>query len=63
MISAAEFEPAAPEQDLLEQVNTIFSPTGLLSRSKNFEFRPQQQQMAIAVARALENALSVWSRS
>jgi ATP-dependent DNA helicase DinG len=55
MISAAEFEPAAPEQDLLEQVNTIFSPTGLLSRSKNFEFRPQQQQMAIAVARALEN--------
>src|SRR5262249_44790024 len=27
----------------------------LLSRAKNFEFRPQQQEMAVAVARALEN--------
>src|SRR5207245_8754085 len=32
----------------------IFSPNGLLSRATNFEFRPQQQQMAVAVARALE---------
>src|SRR2546426_12110194 len=32
----------------------MFSPKGILSRSPNFEFRPQQQQMAVAVARALE---------
>ena len=41
--------------DLLKQVEEIFSPTGILSRSPNFEFRPQQQQMAIAVARALQS--------
>ena len=33
----------------------IFSPKGILSRAKNFEYRPQQQQMAVAVAEALEN--------
>ncbi len=27
----------------------------MLSRAKNFEFRPQQQEMAVAVARALQN--------
>jgi ATP-dependent DNA helicase DinG len=40
--------------DLVERVATIFSETGLLSKSRNFEFRPQQQEMAMAVARALE---------
>jgi ATP-dependent DNA helicase DinG len=39
---------------LLAQVEDIFSPNGLLSRANNFEYRPQQQQMAVAVARALE---------
>src|SRR5260370_12562020 len=39
---------------LVEQVEEIFSPKGILSRSKNFEFRPQQQQMAVAVAQTLE---------
>jgi ATP-dependent DNA helicase DinG len=55
MIRAVDFEPAGARGDLVEQVEAIFSPTGILSRSKNFEFRPQQQQMAVAVARALEN--------
>jgi ATP-dependent DNA helicase DinG len=41
--------------DLVSQVEEIFSPTGILSRAKNFEFRPQQQEMAVAVARALQN--------
>ncbi|HEU5397335.1 MAG TPA: helicase C-terminal domain-containing protein [Verrucomicrobiae bacterium] len=41
--------------DLVSQVEEIFSPTGILSKAKNFEFRPQQQQMAVAVARALQN--------
>jgi ATP-dependent DNA helicase DinG len=34
-------------------VEEIFSPTGLLAQSKGFEYRPQQQQMAGAVAGAL----------
>ena len=32
-----------------------FPPAGLLSKSRNFEYRPQQQHMAVAVARALED--------
>ena len=40
--------------DFVERIRTIFSETGLLSKAKNFEFRPQQQEMAAAVARALE---------
>ncbi len=42
------------ETEFVERVRTIFSETGLLSTSKNFEFRPQQQEMAVAVARALQ---------
>src|SRR5207253_5279433 len=53
MISAVENLPTGT--DLISQVEEIFSPTGILSRAKNFEFRPQQQQMAVAVARAIEN--------
>ena len=54
MISVIDSEPAGG-LDLVKQVEEIFSPNGILSKSRNFEFRPQQQQMAIAVARALEN--------
>src|SRR2546430_13896145 len=54
-MSVVEPHPAGGV-DLLKQVEEIFSPKGILSRSPNFEFRPQQQQMAVAVARALENA-------
>ena len=54
MIGIIESQPAGAGGDLVEQVEHIFSPTGILSRSSNFEFRPQQQQMAVAVARALE---------
>src|SRR6201985_1283563 len=53
MIAVIENQP--PGVDLVSQVEQIFSPNGILSRAKNFEFRPQQQQMAVAVARALEN--------
>src|SRR5262245_32837692 len=55
MISAVEPQASGSSPDLVQQVANIFSPDGLLSRSKNFEFRPQQQQMAVAVARALQN--------
>jgi ATP-dependent DNA helicase DinG len=40
--------------DFVERVRSIFGADGLLSKAKNFEFRPQQQEMAVAVARALE---------
>ncbi|MCX8109203.1 MAG: DEAD/DEAH box helicase, partial [Verrucomicrobiae bacterium] len=53
MISVTETTPAQISEDLVAQVEAIFSPTGLLSKARNFEYRPQQQQMAVAVARAL----------
>ena len=40
--------------DLVERTESIFAPDGLLAKAKNFERRPQQQQMAVAMARALE---------
>ena len=55
VIAAIEHQPAGSGTDLVQQVADIFSPSGLLSRASNFEFRPEQQQMAMAVARALVN--------
>ena len=55
MISTIEAQPAASGQNLVQQVAEICSAKGILSRSKNFEFRPQQQAMAVAVATALES--------
>jgi ATP-dependent DNA helicase DinG len=40
--------------EFVERVRAIFSQDGLLSKARNFEFRPQQQEMAAAVARVLE---------
>src|SRR5208282_4142027 len=54
MISLVDVQPAGRPASLLAQVEEIFSPAGRLSKSPNFEYRPQQQQMAVAVARALE---------
>src|SRR5881296_183618 len=51
MIRPSVAEPSAP--DFVAQVEQIFSPTGVFSKSRNFEYRPQQQAMAVAVARAL----------
>ena len=55
MISVIEPQPAGAATNLVTQVEEIFSPSGVLSRAKNFEVRPQQQEMAVAVARALQN--------
>jgi hypothetical protein len=55
MISTVESQPSGSIHDLVQQVAEIFSSKGILSRSKNFEFRPQQQEMAVAVAQALAN--------
>ncbi len=54
MISLVEPEAAGAPPGLVSQIEEIFSASGILSRSRNFEYRPQQQQMAVAVARALE---------
>jgi hypothetical protein len=40
--------------EFVERIRAIFSEKGHLSKAKNFEFRPPQQEMAMAVARALE---------
>jgi ATP-dependent DNA helicase DinG len=40
--------------DFVERVRAIFAEDGLLAKARNFEYRPQQQAMAAAVARALE---------
>ncbi|MEY2495430.1 MAG: ATP-dependent helicase DinG [Verrucomicrobiota bacterium] len=42
------------ESEFIDQVRSLFSETGLLAKAKNFEYRPEQQEMAVAVARALE---------
>src|SRR5207237_626324 len=43
------------DSDFIEEVRSLFSKTGALSRAKNFEYRPEQQEMAVAVARTLED--------
>ncbi len=53
MISTLE-SLSAGSTGLVAQVEELFSPRGLLSKAKNFEYRPQQQAMAVAVAQALE---------
>src|SRR5437899_8329646 len=40
--------------EVVERVHAFFSENGPLSKARNFEFRPQQQEMAAAVAKALE---------
>src|SRR5439155_1182737 len=40
--------------EFVERVHAFFSANGPLSKAKNFEFRPQQQEMAARVAQALE---------
>jgi ATP-dependent DNA helicase DinG len=42
------------DSDFVERIRAIFAPDGLLARARNFEYRPQQQEMAAAVARTLE---------
>ena len=54
MISIIEQQPGGARADLTAQVEEIFSPSGILSKAKNFEYRPEQQEMARVVANALE---------
>ncbi len=50
MISLSE---GASQPLLVDEMQLAFSPTGVLSASQHFEYRPQQQDLACAVARAL----------
>ncbi len=50
MISLSEHSGAS---SFAEKVRQIFSETGLLAKARNFEYRPEQQEMAVAVAEAL----------
>ncbi|MHA3773606.1 ATP-dependent DNA helicase [Verrucomicrobiota bacterium sgz303538] len=50
MISLSEHTPG---NSFVEQVREMFSPTGLLAKAKNFEYRQEQQEMAVSVAQAL----------
>ena len=40
--------------EFVERVRAFFSENGPLSKAKNFEYRPQQQEMATQIAQALE---------
>ena len=40
--------------DFTNNINNIFSDTGLLAETENFEYRSQQQEMAEAIAESLE---------
>ena len=42
-----------------EAVKHAFSKKGVLAKSRDFEYRPQQQELAVAVAEALLNATSL----
>ena len=42
------------DSDFVERVRAIFAPDGLLAKARNFEYRPQQQEMAAAIAQTLE---------
>ena len=44
-----------PEESLPSRAREMFAAGGLLGRARNFEFRPEQQQLAVAVARALDD--------
>ncbi len=41
------------QDEFVERVRQMFSPDGLLAKARNFEYRKEQQEMAVAVARSL----------
>ena len=51
--------PLPEGANLSDRMERFFAPGGELSASKDFEFRPQQQKMAMLIARALEQARPV----
>ena len=56
MIAITEGQPMP---GFAELVRDAFSTKGVLAKSRDFEFRPQQQELAVAVAEALIKAESL----
>ena len=56
MINIVEESQGSTGPSLAERMRLAFSETGALSASADFEYRPQQQQMAELVGRALETS-------
>src|SRR5204863_1084977 len=59
MIHLASDADPTPHSPLVERMDVAFSPEGVLAKSPDFEFRPQQQRMAKIVGKALEKARPV----
>ncbi|HEY5705895.1 MAG TPA: helicase C-terminal domain-containing protein [Terrimicrobiaceae bacterium] len=55
MISLREDSGEATCGPFEREIEKIFSPHGLLSTASNYEYRPEQQQMACQVARTLQS--------
>ncbi len=53
MIFATEGQPIP---GFCDSVREAFSPKGILAKSRDFEYRPQQQELAVAVAEAFLNS-------
>ncbi len=53
MIGPVEIDPGGATTEMVARVEKIFSPDGILAQASNFEYRPEQQDMAVAVAKAL----------
>jgi ATP-dependent DNA helicase DinG len=56
MISMTDGQPLP---GFCDAVRDAFSKKGVLAKSRDFEYRPQQQELAVAVAEALVNASSL----
>ena len=56
MINIVEESQGSMGPSLEERMRLAFSEDGILSQSADFEYRPQQQQMAELVAKALETS-------
>lgn len=59
MISLQEETGNGAESAFVREVREMFSEDGRLSHAANFEFRPEQQEMACAVAQALEGGTQI----
>ena len=59
MIHLASDADSAPGATLLDRMAVAFSQEGVLAKSPDFEYRPQQQRMAKIVGKALETTRAV----
>lgn len=59
MISLREDVGRAEVSAFEREIHEMFSETGRLSAASSFEYRPEQQQMAVAVARTLESGRQI----